>query len=74
MVEGGQDSLLPVEYDEAIIAYATAICFRAKDKYEVASQYNKTYKEILDMAIEEQVSIQRDRLPVIKEDENWDAY
>lgn len=69
MVVSSVDCELPVEYDEAIIAYATAIAFRAKDKYEVASQYQKTYKEILDTAIEATAQQQRDRLPCIKDDD-----
>jgi hypothetical protein len=69
MVVSSVDSQLPVEYDEAIISYATAIAFRAKDKYEIASQYRSSYKEILDDAIAATVQQQRDRLPCIKDDD-----
>ena len=74
MTTGGSaiDCQLPAEYDEAIIAYATAICFRVKDKYEIASQYNKTYKEILDVAIAATAEQQRDRKPCIKDDSEWE--
>lgn len=71
MVVSTVDCQLPVQYEEAVIAYATAACFRAKDKYEVASQYKALYKEILDEAIATTRRQQRDRLPAIKDADQW---
>lgn len=73
MTTGGSavDCRLPVEYEEAVILYATALCFRAKDKYETAGYCEKKYKEILEMATSDILERQRDRLPAIKEE--WDG-
>lgn len=68
MVVSSVDCRLPVEYEEAVIAYASALCFRAKDKYETAGYCEKKYKEIVDMATENIAERQRDRMPCIKDD------
>jgi hypothetical protein len=74
MVVSTVDCQLPVEYEEGIIAYATSVAFRAKDKYEVASQQQRVYSDILDLAIRNTAERQRDRLPVIKDDMDWDVF
>lgn len=70
MTTGGSavDCRLPSWYDEAIINYAAAVCFRAKDKYETASQCTKIYRELMDQGMQEVVKSQRDRLPCIKDE------
>jgi hypothetical protein len=76
MTTGGSaiDSRLPAQFDEAIISYATAICFRAKDKYEIASQYTKNYNELVDLAKSDVAQKQRDRLPCIKDVNEFEVY
>lgn len=71
MTTGGSaiDCRLPVWYDEAIICYATAIAFRAKDKYETADRNMKVYKDLMEKAMGEVVKQQRDRLPCIKDED-----
>lgn len=76
MTTGGSavDCRLPDWYDEAIINYAAAICFRAKDKYETADRCQKIYKDIMEQAMAETVKQNRDRMPCIKDDLSWDIY
>lgn len=71
MVVSSVDCQLPVEYDEALIAYACEIVFRAKDKYEIASKYKTTYNEFVELGLKAVAERQRDRLPCIK-DESYD--
>lgn len=70
MTTGGSavDCRLPDWYDEAIINYAAAICFRAKDKYETADRCQKVYRDLMEKAMGEVVKSQRDRLPCIKDE------
>jgi hypothetical protein len=69
MTTGGSavDCQLPVEYDEALIAYACAIAFRSKDKYEIAGDYRDAYKSFLEMGIKAVSERQRDFYPHINE-------
>jgi hypothetical protein len=70
MTTGGSaiDCRLPSWYDEAIINYAAAVCFRAKDKYETADRCTKIYRDLMDQGMQEVVKSQRDRLPCIKDE------
>ena len=68
MVVSSVDCRLPKEYEEAIIAYATSTCFRAKDKYATAGQNMKIYTDLLDEAMKKVAERQRDRLPRIKDE------
>lgn len=67
MVVSSVDCQLPVEYDEALISYACAIAFRAKDKYEIAGHYRDGYKGFLEMGTQAVAERQRDFYPHINE-------
>lgn len=62
------DSRVGVMFDEALIAYATAIAMTKRDKYSQASYYQKIYAGLTKKASELKAQRDRDRLFAIKDD------